>query len=280
ATPNPIGFGFNTTISAEVEHYYTLVENITVNITTPNNTTVNYTMNEVDSDTFNYTFTDTWTVGQYNYSIWVVDKLGSSCLSTGRSFNVSAQANITICTIIDSYNGNETVNLTDPPPPPPLIGYELLDNGDVLHIWNHFDSYYFDTDNGIQLTNHYDEYWSHNVMMLGYYNNDTWNLIYRTDNLSGFNQNIDSDDASFVNATLWKNLTYAGYDFQLAIRYHLGIDDNELTVTPYIKNIDDEDIPYILGFAWEINDIQIDMTTADDFIEINGTSYYLNNTLD
>jgi hypothetical protein len=75
-----------------------------------------------------------------------------------------------------------------------------------------------------------------------------------------------------------KNLNYAGYDFRLAIRYHLGINDNELTVIPYIKNIDNEDIPYNLGFAWEIKDIQIDMTEENDFIEINGTSYFLNTT--
>jgi hypothetical protein len=35
-----------------------------------------------------------------------------------------------------------------------------------------------------------------------------------------------------------------------------------------------------LGFAWEINDIRIDMTTGGDYIEINGTSFNLNDTLD
>jgi hypothetical protein len=115
--------------------------------------------------------------------------------------------------------------------------------------------------------------------MLGYYNNDEWNLIYRTDELSGFNKDITSDE-TYVNVTLWKDLSYNGYDFRLAIRYHLGVDDNELTVIPYIKNIDDEDIPYVLGFAWEIKDIQIDMTPENDYIEINGTSYLLNQSLD
>ena len=83
-----------------------------------------------------------------------------------------------------------------------------------------------------------------------------------------------------MNATLWKDLSYEVYDFRLAIRYHLGVDDTELTVIPYIKNIDNEDIPYNLGFAWEIKDIQIDMTPENDYIEINGTTYYLNQTLD
>jgi hypothetical protein len=35
-----------------------------------------------------------------------------------------------------------------------------------------------------------------------------------------------------------------------------------------------------LGFAWEIKDIKIDMTPGGDYIEINGTSYLLNQSLD
>ena len=116
--------------------------------------------------------------------------------------------------------------------------------------------------------------------MLGYYNNDEWNLIYRTDELTGFTRSIDIVNGSYINITLWKDLEYAGYDFRLAIRYYLGADDNELTVIPYIKNIDNEDIPYVLGFGWEMKDIQIDMTTAHDYIYINRTMYYLNESLD
>jgi YHS domain-containing protein len=276
---DPIGFGYSTTINAEIEHYYTLVENISVNITYSNNTNVNHSMTKVDDDTFQYIFNDAWVVGQYNYSVWVQDGLGANCTSSGYNFNVSADATISVCTVKDTYGNNETINITDPPGEPPQIGYELLDKGEVLHIWNKYDSYYFDTDSGIQLTNHYDEYWSHNVLMLWYYNNDKWNLIYRTDELTGFNKDIDRDNETYVNATLWKDLIYKGYEFRLAIRYHLGIDDNELTVIPYIKNIDDENIPYILGFGWEMKDIQIDMTSSGDYIDVNHTMYYLNQTL-
>ena len=159
------------------------------------------------------------------------------------------------------------------------IGWELLDNNSVLRIWNKFDSYYFNVSSGIQLTNHYNEYWSHNVMMLGYYTGDDWNIIYHVDELTGFNKNIDSDNETYVNATIWKDLSYGSYDFRLAIRYCLGVNDSELTIIPYIKNLGIA-IPHILGFAWELKDIQIDMTPENDFIEINGTSFYLNETLD
>jgi hypothetical protein len=279
-TPDTVGFDFNVTITANVTDdmsgNYSGINIVKVNISYPDDSFVNVSMSDVGNDTYEYVFTDSWLVGQYDYSIWAIDNAYNTNTSSGHSFNVSVDATISVCTINNSYTGNCTVNLTDPPSSSYLVGYELIDNGEVLHIWNNLDNYYFNTSSGIQLTNHYNEYWSHNVMMLGYYNNDEWNLIYRTDELSGFNKEIISDNETFVNVTLWKNLNYQGYDFRLAIRYHLGIDDNELTVIPYIKNIDNEDIPYNLGFAWEIKEIQIDMTEENDYIDINGTTYYLN----
>jgi len=282
-SPDTVGFGYNVTVSADVYHNANDIDYVKVNITYPDSSTDNFTMDNIYNDSYEFVFNDTWQGGIFNYYIWAVDILGNSSYTRDYCFNVSASANISISTIKNSYTEavrNEAINITDPPGPiTPCIGYELLDDNSVLHIWNKFDSYYFNTSSGIQLTNHYDEYWSHNVLMLGYYNNDEWNLIYRTDELSGFNKNIDTDNSTYVNATLWKDLNYGGYDFRLAVRYHLGLDDNDLTIIPYIKNLGDA-IPYNLGFAWEINDIQIDMTQENDYIEINNTIYYLNETLD
>jgi hypothetical protein len=279
-SPDPVGYGFNVTISADVTSNVTTIDRVTVNMSYPDDTLKCFNMSNTVNDTYEYVFNDTWQYGQYDYVIWAIDNYGVENGSSQYSFNVTANVTISVCTIKDSYGDNETVNLTDPPgnikDSSQQIGYEFLNNGEVLRVWNRFDNYYFNTSNGIQLTNHYNEYWSHNVLMLGYYNNDVWNLIYRTDELSGFNKDIVSDNETYVNITLWKNLEYQGYDFRLAIWYYLGMDDNELTVIPYIKNIDDEDIPYNLGFAWEIKDIQIDMTPEGDYIEINGTTYYLN----
>ena len=279
-SPDPTGFGFDVTITANVTDdssgNYSGIKTVKANISYPDDTFVNVSMSDVGNNTYRYVFSDTWTVGQYDYCIWAIDNAYNTNTSMDHSFNVSVDATISVCTINNSYTSNCTVNLTDPPSSSYLVGYELIDNGKVLHIWNNLDNYYFNTSSGIQITNHYNEYWSHNVLMLGYYDNDEWNLIYRTDELSGFNKDIECDNETYVNITLWKNLKYAGYDFRLAIRYHLGIDDNGLIVIPYIKNIDNEDIPYVLGFAWEIKDIRIDMTTEDDYIDINGTTYYLN----
>jgi len=237
-------------------------------------------MTNTGGDTYEYVFSDTWLVGQYNFTIWTLDNSSNSNSSSGHSFNVSAQADISVCTIKNNYSNNEVINITDPPRDD--IGYELLDDNNVLHMWNNHNSYYFNTSNGIQFTNHYNEYWSHNVLMLGYYSNDKWNLIYRTDELSGFNKDITTDNETYVNATLWKNLNYQGYDFRLAIRYHLGIDDPDLTVIPYIKNLGDA-ILYDLAFGWEIKDIKIANTYENDMIRVyNSTdwiSYHLDQTL-
>ena len=281
--PDTIGFGYNVTINTTINDFG-CGSNLKINVTYPDNTSGNYSMTFIGDDTYQYEFFDTWLAGQYNYTIWAVDNQSGINSSSDDSFNVSANASIKVCTIKDVYGDNETINLTDPPTEKPPIGYELLDENQTLHIWNNHNSYYFNTSNGIQFSNHKDEYWTQNVLMLGYYNNDSWNLMYRTDELNGFTKNVTSDNETFVNATLWKDLNYQGYDFRLAIRYNLGLNDPDLSVLPYIKNIDDEDIPYVLGFGWEMKDIKIANVTNDNYLRIfNGTGFEdirLNQSLD
>jgi len=285
-TLNPTGFGFNVTIYADLYDNKSGINSVWINITSPDNTSINHTMEENASCEYDYyyEFNNTWQSGVYNYSIWILDNSSNINGTSGFNFTVSGQANMSICTIKDMYGSDEFINITDPPGGDsfggPVIGYELLDNDSVLRIWNKYDSYYFNTSSGVQLTNHYDEYWTHNVLMLGYYNNDQWNLLYRTDELTGFNKEVESDNETYVNATIWKDLSYGGYDFRLAIRYYLGVDDNELTVIPHIKNIDDQDINLVLGFGWELRDIQIDMTVTDDYIVVGNETYLLNQILD
>jgi len=172
---------------------------------------------------------------------------------------------------IDSFNSTEN------------LGYELLDNGSVFHMWNSQDSYYFNRSNGVQFSNHYQEFWTTNVLMLGYYAGDVWTLRYRTDELSGFTEVLDCETDDYINATLWKDLSYTAgentYNFRLALRYHLGVNDSDLTIIPYIKNLGIA-IPFDIGFGWEMKDIQIDNNVENDQIRINGTSYLLNQTLD
>jgi PKD repeat protein len=277
--PTTVGFGNNITIIANITDNESDIDVVNITITYPNNSTGTFAMDNLTSAIYQYIFNDTWMTGNYTYLIYVNDSVNNTVVSNEYSYYVAGNATINVCVIKNNYAGNETIDLTDPPTQPITIGHELLDNNQILHIWNRYDHYYFDTNSGIQLTNHKDDYWTKNVLMLGYYNNDQWNLIYRTDELTGFTKQIETDNQTYVNATLWKDLSYNGYEFRLAIRYHLGMNDTELTVIPYIKNLGSS-IPYQLGFGWELKDIQIDTTPENDYFEIDDTSYYLNSTLD
>jgi len=95
--------------------------------------------------------------------------------------------------------------------------------------------------------------------------------------LSNFNRSIQTDNETYVNATLWKDINYEGYDFRLAVNYYLGLNDENLSITIYGKNTG-IDIPFDLGFAWKVTDINIPPSNVSDEITINVTIYPLNET--
>ena len=153
------------------------------------------------------------------------------------------------------------------------IGYEMVDS-ETLHFWNEIDDYYLNMTSGIQLTNHYDDYWTKNVFCIGYYSGDEWVKIKCSDELGGFNQTILTDNETFVNITLWKDFTYSGYDIRLGIRDSLGSNDTNLSITIYGKNLG-IDIPFDLGFAWKVTDWDIPSNLTDDVLMINNTEYWI-----
>ncbi len=159
------------------------------------------------------------------------------------------------------------------------IGYEFLDNNSVVHIWNTQDDYFFEKDAGIQLTNHYEDYWTRNIFCIGYYAGDIWNKIKCSDELTNFQKNIESDDLTYVNATLWKDISYNQYDLRLGINYYLGLNDKNLSITIYMKNIG-IDIPFDLGFAWKVMDLDVPSNETTDKILINSTIYNLDGIYD
>ncbi len=132
-TPGTVGFGFNVNITANVTDNASGVDTVQVNITYPDSTTGNFTMNNTGNNTYEYVFSDTWLVGQHDYTIWTVDYAGNINSSSGYSFTVSAQATLSIATLKDSYGANEYINLTDPPSPPQ--DYYLVGRG---LTWNEY----------------------------------------------------------------------------------------------------------------------------------------------
>ncbi len=169
------------------------------------------------------------------------------------------------------------------------FGYEFLDMdgnitnasvGDILHMWNTQDDYFFNKTSGIQLTNHFQDYWTRNIFCIGYYSGTQWNVIKCADEIPEFNRMIETDNSTYINVTLWHDFTYGGYDFRFGVRYHLKPNDQNLSVVIHGRNMDTVDIPFPLGFAWRITDWEIPVNIGDDDIFINNTNYPLNGTYD
>ncbi|MCH8234108.1 MAG: hypothetical protein IIB82_15890 [Bacteroidetes bacterium] len=160
------------------------------------------------------------------------------------------------------------------------IGYEFLDEEKVVHIWNTQDDYFFNKSSGIQFTNYFQEYWTRNIFCIGYYNGDEWVKIKCADELTNFEKTIESDDETYVSATLWKDISFIKnqieYNMELKINYYLGLNDKNLSITISGKNTG-IDIPVDLGFAWKITDWEIPHEgTGGDSIFINQTNYFQN----
>lgn len=143
----------------------------------------------------------------------------------------------------------------------PQIGFEYIDGGSVLWMWNTLqdgsnESYYINTSSGIQLTNVYGEYWTKNVFCVGYFASGEWNLIKCVDELDGFIGDVVTDNETFVNYTLYKDMNYQDYDFRLALRYNLEANETHIQIISYVKNLG-QPINFDIGFAWRVKDINI-----------------------
>jgi len=161
-------------------------------------------------------------------------------------------------------------------PTDPTIGFKI--NGSIVDVYNNKATYIFNKSNGIQWTEDRNNYWTENVLCIGHYSGETWVKDYCVNELGEFNRNINSDNSTYVNATLWKDFTYSGYDLRVVLRYHLKQGDEKLSIIPYIKNLDVDDITTDIGFAWKVQNIKINRD-EDDTIFINSTSYSFDDNL-
>lgn len=150
-------------------------------------------------------------------------------------------------------------------------GYEFLDSGQVLHMWNPKLDYYFNRTSGLQFANHYQQYWAENIMCLGW-KNGGWN--YKCTDGSGLGSwdwTIETDNSTYVSAEGVKNITLAGKQIEARLNYTLNTDQADLIVKPIIKNIDSTDITNDIRFVWQTRDIQIGGEEEDNLLNINFT---------
>lgn len=152
------------------------------------------------------------------------------------------------------------------------VGYSYSPDSKVLHIWNFEDDYYFNATSGMQFTNHYNEYWSKNVFCGGYWDGDNWIKFACVDELP-FTWSINTDNQTYINVTGYRDVKFLGRKVRFALRYHLKTYDTRLSVIPYMKNIGTLNIPLIMGFAWRIKDINIDMEEENNTLRVYNSFY-------
>jgi len=152
-------------------------------------------------------------------------------------------------------------------------------NAEVIHMWNNKDDYFFNYTSGIQFTNHFQEYWTHNIFCGGYKNSSN-DWVYDCLDELPFNWNIKTDNLTYVNYTGWRDKTVGSNTVRIGIRYNLNINDTNLSVQLSVENIGASDITNDLGFAWRVKDINISGDNSPDRIYINNTIYWLDEELD
>ncbi|MBE3122596.1 MAG: M28 family peptidase, partial [Thermoplasmata archaeon] len=198
--PDTVGFGYNVTINANVTDNQSGVNTVKVNITYPDHTHGNYTMSHFSGAWYQIVFSNTWFVGQYNYTIWAVDNASNMNSSTGYHFHVSADATISIATLKNSYSGSQYINITDPPNPPEnytLVGrgltwntyYNASSGENILEAYQGPVNYQEDNDTWTPINNSLNQLTSEHP---------AYNYGYRTGNDRGlfgvyFKPNVQSD---------------------------------------------------------------------------------------
>ena len=134
-----LGFGETLTVNTNISETHSGIGLVTIDLIYPDNTSYNITMLPMNtSDTwYQYQFNDTWQIGQYNYTIWACDRHFRGITSSQYSFNVTAYANISVCTVKNIFTDNEWINLTDPPAQPvnTLDAWQLINRGET---WNQY----------------------------------------------------------------------------------------------------------------------------------------------
>jgi len=79
---------FTVGLAAFIDDSDSGIDQVSVNITYPDQTYGNYTMIHLFNNVYSYMFNDTDIVGDYNYSIWLIDHENNTNSATGYSFTI------------------------------------------------------------------------------------------------------------------------------------------------------------------------------------------------
>ena len=129
-----IGYGSSNTISGSVSSTVnSTISQSQTYVLYPDDSFDGYNMTNYEENIYELEFENTWQNGEHLYCVWAIDENGNSSASDWYSFNVSIEANIGVCTLLDEYGNDKYINITDPPNPPE--NYMLVDRG---LTWNKF----------------------------------------------------------------------------------------------------------------------------------------------
>lgn len=155
------------------------------------------------------------------------------------------------------------------------IGIEEFN--DTWELYNDDDSYFINKSSGIQLTNHYNEYWTKNIFCGG---RETGSgiLYFCNDQLSGFTWTATTDNTTYAQIQGYQQVSWAGKKVDVYLTYRLGVNDTNLTLNMEFYNPGNKDITENLWFKWVMKDIRINYTYTDNDYIIDGLRYDANET--
>lgn len=138
------------------------------------------------------------------------------------------------------------------------IGMEEVDGN--WHIWNDKNDYYIDKTSGIQITNHYKEYWTKNFICIGF------NQEEHCFNSADWSWEISKTEShtSLVGTT---KLKFDSSLFEIKLEYYLEPGWDTIRIRTSIKNLNGELLnPYIKFY---ISDIKVGGDRSADTVNVN-----------
>ncbi len=111
ADPSLFGFGYNTTIRANVTNEVGSLDTVRITLTYPNSTTIETDMTPGAGDEYTYPVNGQWQTGTYSYYVWANNSYDVEKQSEEQSFDIEAYLNLTIMTQKQQYQNYEYVYL-------------------------------------------------------------------------------------------------------------------------------------------------------------------------
>jgi len=152
---------------------------------------------------------------------------------------------------------------------PSVAGIEYNTTVDVYHLWNERADYYVNATSGIQITNHFQEYWTQNqICAIFYWGASSHEYCAGNTDWTWYNT---TDWSTFSNLTGTTTARWAGHEWDITLEYYLESNWSEIKITPTFENKKNRNYDKA-ELRWMVHDIRVKMTYEDDFFYVNDIS--------